>query len=52
MFGGAADLLSGDAMGCPGVANSRGLKDEDFCSRRGEGRVIEIEGSIEMGFSR
>ena len=43
--------FSSDDMGCPGAANSGGFKDEDFCAGRGKGRAIEVEGSIEMGFS-
>ena len=49
--GGAADVPSGDAMGCPGGAKSRGFKDEDFCAGRSKGRAIEVKGSIELGFS-
>ena len=52
MFRGPADVPPGDAMGCPGAANARGIKDEEFCVGRSEGRAIEIEGSIELGFSR
>ena len=52
VFRGAADVPPGDAMGCPVAVNVGGLKDEDFGARRSEGRAIEIEGSIEMGFGR
>ena len=52
VFRGAADVPTGDAMGCPWAANTGGLKDEDFCAGRSEGSAIEIEGSIELGFSR
>ena len=52
MFKGAADVTPGDTMGCPGAANVGSLKDEDFCAGRSEGRAIETEGSIELGFSR
>ena len=52
MLRGAADASPGDAMGCPGAANAGGLKDEDFCAGRNKRRAIEIEGSIELGFSR
>ena len=52
MFRGAADVPPGEYMGCPGAANAGGLKDEDFGAGRSEGRAIEIEGSIEMGFDR
>ena len=51
VFGGAADAPSGDAMGCPGVENHGGLRDKGFCFRRGKGRMIEVEGSTELGFS-
>ena len=51
MLRGAADASPGDAMGCPGAANSRGLKDKEFCARGIEGRAIEIKGAIELGFS-
>ena len=47
---GAADVPPGDNMGCPGAVNVRGLKDKGFSARRSEGRAIEIEGSIELGF--
>ena len=50
VFGGAADAPSGDAMGCLGAANSGGFKNEDFCAGRSEGRAIEFEGSLELGF--
>ena len=52
VFKGAADVTPGDTMGCPGAANVGSLKDEDFCAGRSEGRAIETEGSIELGFSR
>ena len=52
VFRGAADVPPGEAMGCPGAANAGGLKDEDFCANINEVRMIRIEGSIEMGFSR
>ena len=51
VFGGAAGASSGDDMGCAGAAKSGGLKDKEFCAGGSEGRVIEFEGSIEMGFS-
>ena len=52
MFRGAADIPTSDAMGGPGAANTRGLKDEDFGAGRSEGCDIEIEGSIGLGFDR
>ena len=52
VFRGAANVPPGDAMVCQGVENSGGLKDEDFCANINEVRMIRIEGSIEMGFSR
>ena len=51
MFGVATDVPSGDAMRCPGAANSRGLKDNDFCAGRVKGGAIEVKGSIVLGFS-
>ena len=51
VFGGAVDVPSGDAMGCPGVENPRDLKYEDFCAGRSEGRAIEVERSIKLGLS-
>ena len=52
MFRGTTNVPPGDTMGCPGAANSRGLKDEDFCAGRSKGRAIENEGSIELGFGK
>ena len=52
VFRGPTDVPPGDAMGCPGAANARGLKDDEFCAGRSEGCAIEIEGSIELGFGR
>ena len=52
VFRGAADVTTGDAMGRPGAANSRSLKDEEFGARRSKGRAIGTEGSIELGFGR
>ena len=51
VFRGAANVPPGDSMGFPGAANSGELKYEDFCAGRSKGRAIEIEGSIELGFS-
>ena len=52
VFRGADDVPTGDAMGCPGVANTGDLKDENFCAGRSKGRAIEIKGSIYIGFIR
>ena len=52
VFRGASDAPPGDAMGFLGAANSGGLKYEDFGARMRDGRAIEIEGSIELGFGR
>ena len=52
VFRGADDVPTDDAMGCPGVANTGDLKDENFSAGRSKGRAIEIKGSIEPGFSR
>ena len=51
VFGGTDNVPPGDAMGCPGAANSGGLKYEEFCARRSEGCTIEVKGSIDLGFS-
>ena len=51
VFRGSADVPSGDSMWWPGAANSGVLKDKEFCAGRGEGRAIEVKGSIELGFS-
>ena len=52
VFRGTADVPTSDFMGRLGAANARGLKDEDFGAPRSKGRAIEIEGFIELGFSR
>ena len=52
VFRSADDVPTGDAKGFPGVANTRDLKDENFCAGRSKGRAIEIKGSIELGFRR
>ena len=52
VFRGADDVPTGDAKGFPGVANTRDLKDENFCAGRSKGRAIEIKGFVELGFRR
>ena len=52
VFMSAANVPTSDAMGGPGAANSRSLKDKDFGAGRSKGSAIEIESSIELGFDR
>ena len=52
VFRGTDDVPTCEFMGRPGAANSGGIKDEDFGAPRSKGREIEIEGFIELGFSR
>ena len=39
-----------NCMGGPGESFVRCFVDEDFCTWRGHGSFVEIEGTIELGF--
>ena len=49
MFGGATDVPSVDAMGCPGAAKSGGFKDEDFFS--GVARGVRLKSKAPLNWA-